>query len=94
MYNMRSYIHGKYECFKFYISTFFETDFTSNTSLQQAVSDMHILAYVYHWDRDTLWLLPRSERKMWAEMVLEQKKAENKSINNSGNSPNTYTESN
>ena len=24
-------------------------------SYEVAVSEMHILAYCYHWDRDTLW---------------------------------------
>ena len=54
---------------------------------------MHVLAYVYKWERDTIWELSRSERKMWVKKVLEQKKAENKSINNGDNSPNTYAES-
>ena len=59
-----------------------------------ALGEMHILAYCYHWDRDTLWSLPRSERKMWVEIVREQKKVENNSSNDSDNNPNTYRESN
>nr|DAH50447.1 MAG TPA: hypothetical protein [Caudoviricetes sp.] len=38
---------------------------------------MHILAYCYHWDRNTLWELSTRERKMWVGMVLTQKKLEN-----------------
>lgn len=41
---------------------------------------MHILAYCYHWDRDTLWNLSRRERIMWVEMVLAQKKMESESL--------------
>ena len=52
---------------------------------------MHILAYCYHWDRNTLWNMSRSERKMWVEMVLAQKKAEGVSDDNSSMS--TYRES-
>lgn len=54
---------------------------------------MHILAYCYHWDRNTLWYMSRSERKMWVEMVLAQKKAENKSVNEDNSSVSTYRES-
>ena len=42
---------------------------------------MHFIAYVYHWDRSTLWLLSKSERQMWVEMIQEQKRAENNEIN-------------
>ncbi len=41
---------------------------------------MHILAYVYHWDRNTLWTLPYKERKMWVNEIYKQKEAEAKSI--------------
>jgi len=46
--------------------------------------EMHILAYVYHWERDTLWSLPIMERKMWVKMVHEQKEAENEAASNAG----------
>ena len=56
--------------------------------------EMHILAYTYHWDSHSLWSLPRNERRMWVELVVEQKKAEQKQINDSGNSSSsTYKES-
>ena len=54
---------------------------------------MHILAYCYHWDRETLWNLSQSERKMWVKMVLAQKKAENKDLGNDDSSVSTYKES-
>lgn len=54
---------------------------------------MHILAYCYHWDRDTLWNMTRSERKMWVRMVLAQKKAENNGASAENNSVSTYMES-
>ena len=56
--------------------------------------EMHILAYTYHWDSYSLWSLPRNERRMWVELVVEQKKAEQKQINSSGSSSSsTYKES-
>ena len=41
---------------------------------------MHILAYVYHWEERTLFSMKRSRRKKWVEMVLHQKEAERKEI--------------
>lgn len=41
---------------------------------------MHILAYVYHWERDTIWEIPSRERRMWVKMIMTQKKMENDSI--------------
>ena len=56
--------------------------------------EMHALAYCYHWDSLSLWNLPRNERKMWVEMVVEQHKAERKQINDGGSSSSsTYKES-
>ena len=49
-----------------------------------AVGEMHILAYCYHWPPDILWDMPRSERRMWAEMVRLQKEVEADSIKGSG----------
>lgn len=54
---------------------------------------MHILAYCYHWDRETLWNMCRSERKMWVKMVLAQKKAETNGLDDDDNSISTYKES-
>lgn len=53
---------------------------------------MHILAYCYHWDRNTIVNLTRSERKMWVEMVRTQKEAEENAINKDSTS-NTPTHS-
>lgn len=55
---------------------------------------MHVLAYTYHWERDTLWDMTRSERKMWVKMVQMQKIAENNALNkgNKSYSPSTYKE--
>lgn len=54
---------------------------------------MHLLAYCYHWDRNTLWNLPKLEREMWAELVQEQLKAEKEAVSGSGKSPsNDYKE--
>lgn len=55
------------------------------TSLEIAVGEMHLIAYCYNWDRDTLWNMKRSERKMWSKMVLAQKKAEAGSVPNDNN---------
>lgn len=56
---------------------------------------MHILAYCYHWSRDSLWELPRNERKKWVEIVLEQKRVEAEGVeggNNGEDSQSTYRE--
>ena len=40
---------------------------------------MHTLSYEYHWDRDTVWKLRRSERRAWYDLIRRQRKAENES---------------
>lgn len=37
---------------------------------------MHIIAYVYHWSATELWGLPILERKMWVNLIIEQKERE------------------
>lgn len=54
-----------------------------NCSFEVAVSEMHIIAYCYHWDVDSLWNMHIKERKMWVNKILEQKEAENRSISES-----------
>ena len=44
---------------------------------------MHILAYIYHWGRDEVRKIPRNERRLWVEKIIEQKNKENKSTENS-----------
>lgn len=39
---------------------------------------MHILAYIYHWGRDEIRKIPRRERVLWVEKIIDQKKKENK----------------
>lgn len=51
-------------------------DFSLRVSFPQALEEMHVLAYCYHWGRDTLWEMSRKERKMWCKLVLKQKKFE------------------
>jgi hypothetical protein len=41
---------------------------------------MHVLAYVYRWSRDSLWLLSYKERKMWYDMIIKQKEAEKEAL--------------
>ena len=57
---------------------------------------MHLLAYKYHWGYSELLDMTRKDRGLFYEMVLEQLKAENDSINESGkntSSSKTYKES-
>lgn len=44
---------------------------------------MHIIAYVYHWDRDTLFRMSFKERAMWVKMIDIQNKAEGEAIKKS-----------
>lgn len=45
-----------------------------------AYEEMHILAYVYHWDRNSLWDMPILERKKWVEIVIRQKESEQEAL--------------
>lgn len=53
-------------------------EFLSQCNINEAMGEMHVIAYVYHWDRATLWRLPISERKKWVQIILDQKELENK----------------
>ena len=44
--------------------------------------EMHTIAYVYHWDRNTLWELSFKERRMWYDMIIKQKQAEEEALEN------------
>lgn len=52
----------------------------ANCGVEQARFEMHCIAYVYHWGRDTLMSLPRSERKVWVDMIMSQKEAEKEEV--------------
>jgi len=39
--------------------------------------EMHLIAYYYHWDRNTLLNLPPRERKRWVEFIIEHVQMEN-----------------
>lgn len=41
---------------------------------------MSIIAYYYHWDRNTIIDLSRSERKMWFKLIQIQKREEGKAL--------------
>ena len=41
---------------------------------------MHLLAYVYHWDRDTIKYMPSQERREWVECIKLQKEAEKEAM--------------
>lgn len=51
------------------------------------IMEIHNLAYFYHWGREELWNMPCTERGVWNDRIKQQIKAENKSSNNSGNTP-------
>lgn len=68
---------------KFYLNDFFDIEFSLKFSFQRALEEMHLLAYVYHWDRNTLWKIPCRERRLWVDMIQTQKKLENNSIKSS-----------
>lgn len=40
------------------------------------MNELHIIAYVYHWSRESLWDCPVSERRAWLKLILKQKEAE------------------
>jgi hypothetical protein len=59
-------------------------------NLDDVYTEMHYLAYVYHWERDTVWNIPRSERKIWVDKIIKQKEAEVKAIKNDCDSSSSY----
>lgn len=44
---------------------------------------MHVIAYIYHWGRDEIRNIPRRERRLWVEKIVEQKTKENKATEQS-----------
>lgn len=73
-------IYCNIEYGKFFITTFFDIDFRVGCNINVARTEMHILAYVYHWSRNEVMRLTRSERKMWVNMIEQQKEAEAKQM--------------
>lgn len=51
-------------------------EFLAQCNVERAYDDMHVLAYVYHWDRNSLWNIPILERRKWVEIIMEQKEQE------------------
>lgn len=51
-------------------------------NIDNTFMEMHLLAYTYHWDINSLWNLTLSHRKKWVEMILKQKQAERDSLEN------------
>ena len=57
-------------------------EFLSRCNVEQLYADTHIIAYVYHWDRDSIWNMSRNERQKWVEMIINQQNAERDSLEN------------
>lgn len=49
----------------------------------ESVKEMHILAYIYHWGRNEIRHIPRTERVMWVNQIIEQKNQENEQVEKS-----------
>ena len=55
-------------------------EFLTQCNVNNAYNEMHVLAYIYHWDRDSIWNIPISERKKWVLLIQEQQKAEREAL--------------
>jgi hypothetical protein len=55
-----------------------DKDILINTS--DSKIEMHILAYYYHWELETILNLTRRDRREWVELVQKQKEAEAESF--------------
>ena len=85
-----------FERLKFYLSAFWGEEYLANFSFSELITEIHLLAYVYHWDRKSLWDMSSTERKLWVKMVLSEKKAEEEAVDGSvenNSSVSTYSES-
>lgn len=69
-----------FKCSKFYINTYFQAEFLAYCNVEQAYKEMHVLAYLYHWDRNSLWDLPVNERRKWVSILREQQEAEQEAM--------------
>lgn len=50
--------------------------------MEVAYAQAHVIAYFYHWDRNTIMKLPIGERRKWFDLIREQKKAEADAMKN------------
>lgn len=46
----------------------------------EALSEMHALAYIYHWGYSDIVKLDRAERRIWVNLILEQQERERKQL--------------
>lgn len=74
--------------------SFVSEDILVHTDMDRTLLEMHNLAYFYHWSREECWNIPCTERGVFNDQILLQKKAENNGGNNSSTpSKSKYKES-
>lgn len=75
---------------------FVSSDISINTNMEVTLMEIHNLAYFYHWDYQSCWHIPCTERGVFNDQIRKQLKAESRSYSSSksGNSnPKSYKES-
>ena len=55
-------------------------EFLSRCNVEQLYEETHIIAYVYHWDKNSIWNMSTTERRKWVEMIINQKRVEQESL--------------
>lgn len=73
---------------KFFLNalSFISGDILVNSPIDITITEVHNLAYFYHWGAKECWELPCTERRVFNDRIRRQLKAESNGGKDSGNS--------
>ena len=66
-------------------------DINSGINIENTITEIHNIAYFYHWGYAECWSLPVNKRKVFNDRIRQQLKAESKG-GSSSPSPSRYKE--
>lgn len=76
------------------LSCFIAKELSLQCDINATITEMHNLAYFYHWSREECWNIPCTERRIFCDKLRRQLKAETSGYtDNNTQSPSKYKES-
>ena len=74
---------------KFFLNalSFISGDILVNSPIDITITEVHNLAYFYHWSAKECWELPCTERRVFNDRIKKQLDFDSNGSNNSGSTP-------
>lgn len=73
--------------------SFVSEDIQCFINMDITLTEIHNLAYFYHWGREECWNMPCTERGVFNDLIRKQIKAENSGMSSSTPKISNYRES-